>query len=68
MVAHHTRSSPRRQFLRGLLGVLRTEGPLEALADTAGSPQSFRVGAPCFFWGFIVAAFARRQYERCLDK
>ena len=20
------------------------------------------------FWGFIVAAFARRQYERCLDK
>jgi len=50
------------------MGVLRTEGPLEALADTAVSPQSFRVGASCFFWGFIVAAFARRQYESGLDK
>jgi len=56
------------KLLLVLLGVLRTKGLLEALADTAGGPQSFRVGASCFFWGFIVAAFARRQYERCLDK
>ena len=68
MISHDTRSSPRRQLIRGLTGSPANRGPVEALADTAVSPQSFRVGTSYYFWGFIVAAFARREYERCLDK